>query len=175
MNEKELLEKLKQRFIKNIKYHQGIDFDLVINRFNKDIISSLIYMEETGGEPDVVKYNKGIDKYIFVDTSIESPNRRSLCYDDKALELRKDNKPISSVIREVNKYNVELLSEEEYLYLQSLSDFDLKSSSWLLTPSEIRNLGGALFGSKHYNRTFIFYNSAESYYSNRGFRVKVEV
>ncbi len=175
MTESKIIDILRSRFNKNMKYHNGLDFEVIVPRLNKEVISSLIYMEETGGEPDVIKYDKSSDKYIFVDTSIESPNRRSLCYDDEALNLRKDNKPISSVIREIKMHKVELLKEDEYFYLQSLNNFDLKSSSWLLTPKEIRDLGGAIFGSKHYNRTFIFYNSAESYYSNRGFRVKVEV
>ena len=175
MTEADLINILRSRFDKNLKYHQGLDFEVIIPRLNKDFISSLIYMEETNGEPDIIKYDKEKDKYVFVDTSIESPNRRSLCYDDKALSLRKENKPASSVIAEIKKHSLDLLSEDEYFYLQSLGNFDLKSSSWLLTPKEIRDLGGAIFGSKHYNRTFVFYNSAESYYSNRGFRAKIEI
>jgi hypothetical protein len=121
-------------------------------------------------------HNKENDKYVYCDTSIESPvGRRSFCYDIDALNSRKSNKPNSDIMTEANNNMVKVLDEAEYKYLQSLGDFDLKSSSWILTPMEIRKLGGALFGDKKYNRTFIYHNGAESYYSNRGFRVLLKI
>ena len=176
MTNDELITILKDRFDKNVCYHKDIKWDDVLKRFNKDNLVSLMYMEKTGGSPDVIKYDSLNDKFIYCDTSEESPvGRRSLCYDDKALNSRKNNKPISSVMREIVNNNLELLNEEEYKYLQNLGNFDLKSSSWLLTPDEIRNMGGALFGNKKYNRTFIYHNGAESYYSSRGFRALLKI
>lgn len=171
MSDNELIETLEKRFNQNINYHKDILWKDVNKRLNDDVIKSLKYMEETGGEPDVIMYDKSCDKYIYCDTSMESPiGRRSLCYDKEALNSRKNNKPISSAIEEAKNNRIRLLNEEEYKYLQTLGDFDLKSSSWLLTPDEIRKQGGAIFGDKKYSKTFIYHNGAESYYSNRGFR-----
>lgn len=167
----ELILILERRFYENINRHIGIEWNNILKKFNKKVLLSLKYMEETGGEPDVIMYDKENDNYLYCDCSKESPiHRRNLCYDNEALDKRKTNKPISSVIFEAEKNNIKLLTEEEYRYLQTLGDFDLKSSSWLLTENEIRLLGGAIFGDKRYNRTFIYHNGAESYYSNRGFR-----
>ena len=176
MSNEELIFILKERFIKNEKMHKGMNWNDVLKRLNNEVLVSLGYMEETGGEPDVIMYDKENDKYVYCDTSIESPaGRRSFCYDRDALDSRKTNKPNSDIITEANKNMVKVLDEAEYKYLQTLGDFDLKSSSWLLTPKEIRELGGALFGDKKYNRTFIYHNGAQSYYSNRGFRVLLKI
>jgi len=176
MSNEELILILKKRFIKNENMHKGINWDDVLKRLNNESLFSLRYMEETGGEPDVIMYDKENDKFVYCDTSIESPvGRRSFCYDIDALNSRKNNKPSSDIMTEANNNKVKVLDETEYKYLQSLGDFDLKSSSWILTPMEIRKLGGALFGDKKYNRTFIYHNGAESYYSNRGFRVLLKI
>lgn len=173
MKREEILAILEERFNKNINYHKDLDWNDVLKCLDDEILDSIRYMEETCGEPDVVVINNDI---YFVDTSLESPSgRRSYCYDDEALLKRKVNKPKSSIIREAHDHNVEVLNEYEYKYLQSLGDFDLKSTSWILTPDSIRNSGGAIFGDKKYNRVFIYHNSAESYYSNRGFRVKIKI
>ena len=176
MSNEELILILEKRFIKNENMHKGIKWDDVLKRLNNESLFSLRYMEETGGEPDVIMYDKENDKFVYCDTSIESPiGRRSFCYDIDALNSRKSNKPNSDIITEANNNKVKVLDEKEYKYLQSLGDFDLKSQSWILTPMEIRKLGGALFGDKKYNRTFIYHNGAESYYSNRGFRVLLKI
>ena len=176
MSNEELISILEKRFIINEKMHKGINWDDVLKRLNNESLFSLRYMEETGGEPDVIMYDKENDKFVYCDTSKESPiGRRSFCYDIEALNSRKSNKPNSDIITEANNNKVRVLDETEYKYLQSLGDFDLKSSSWILTPMEIRKLGGALFGDKKYNRTFIYHNGAESYYSNRGFRVLLKI
>ena len=176
MSNEELILILEKRFIKNENMHKGINWNDVLKRLNNEALFSIRYMEETGGEPDVIMYDKENDKYVYCDTSIESPTgRRSFCYDIDALNSRKSNKPNSDIITEANNNKVKVLDETEYKYLQSLGDFDLKSSSWILTPMEIRKLGGALFGDKKYNRTFIYHNGAESYYSNRGFRVLLKI
>ena len=176
MSNEELISILEKRFIINEKMHKGIKWDDVLKRLNNESLFSLRYMEETGGEPDVIMYDKENDKFVYCDTSIESPiGRRSFCYDIDSLNSRKSNKPNSDIITEANNNKVKVLDETEYKYLQSLGDFDLKSSSWILTPMEIRKLGGALFGDKKYNRTFIYHNGAESYYSNRGVRVLLKI
>ena len=176
MSNEELISILEKRFIINEKMHKEINWDDVLKRLNNESLFSLRYMEETGGEPDVIMYDKENDMFVYCDTSIESPiGRRSFCYDIDALNSRKSNKPNSNIITEANNNKVKVLDETEYKYLQSLGDFDLKSSSWILTPIEIRKLGGALFGDKKYNRTFIYHNGAESYYSNRGFRVLLKI
>ena len=176
MSNEELILILEKRFIKNENMHKGINWNDVFKRLNNEALFSIRYMEETGGEPDVIMYDKENDKYVYCDTSIETPiGRRGLCYDIDALNSRKSNKPTSDIITEANNNKVRVLDETEYKYLQSLGDFDLKSSSWILTPMEIRKLGGALFGDKKYNRTFIYHNGAESYYSNRGFRVLLKI
>lgn len=176
MSNEELITILENRFINNKEMHKDINWNDVLKRFNDNVLCSLKYMEETGGEPDVIKYDKDADKYVYCDTAVESPiGRRSLCYDKEALESRKSNKPSSDIMSEAIKNNVKILDEEEYKYLQSLGNFDLKSSSWIMTPLEIRKQGGALFGDKKYDRTFIYHNGAESYYSNRGFRVLLKI
>ena len=176
MSNEELILILEKRFIKNENMHKGINWNDVLKRLNNEALFSIRYMEETGGEPDVIMYDKENDKYVYCDTSTESPiGRRSFCYDIDALNSRKSNKPSSDIMTEANNNKVKVLDEAEYKYLQSLGDFDLKSSSWILIPKEIRKLGGALFGDKKYNRTFIYHNGAESYYSNRGFRVLLKI
>ncbi len=171
MTKKDLILILEKRFNENMNRHINISWNNVLKRINEKSLLSLKYMEETGGDPDVIIYDKKNDNYLYCDCSKESPiHRRNLCYDSEALNKRKANKPISSAIGEAEKNNIRLLTEEEYKYLQTLGDFDSKSSSWLLTTKEIRLLGGAIFGDKRYNRTFIYHNGAESYYSNRGFR-----
>jgi hypothetical protein len=138
---------------------------------SSDKLWSLQIMEETGGEPDVVSYDKKSDEYIFYDCSTESPKgRRSLCYDDAALKARKEHKPKDSAMAVATSMGIELLSEEQYHYLQTLGDFDTKTSSWLLTPEPIRKNGGAIFGDFRYQHTFIYHNGADSYYAARGFR-----
>lgn len=171
MTNKELISILEKRFKENMNRHININWNDILKRLNENVLLSLKYMEETGGEPDIIIYDKKNDNYSYCDCSKESPiYRRKLCYDNEALNKRKTNKPISSAVLEAEKNNIKLLTEEEYKYLQTLGDFDLKSSSWLLTNNEIRLLGGAIFGDKRYNRTFIYHNGAEAYYSNRGFR-----
>ena len=138
---------------------------------NPDKIWSLYKMEETGGEPNLIGYDSYAKEYIFCDCSVESPKgRRSLCYDDAALNTRKEHKPKGSALAMANEMGIELLDEEKYFELQELGNFDMKTSSWLLTDSEVRKRGGALFGDSRYNRTFIYHNGAESYYAARGFR-----
>ena len=176
MTNQELISILEKRFNAHQERHKDLNWSDILKRLNNEVLKSLMYMEETGGEPDIIKYDEKNDKYIFCDTSIESPiGRRSLCYDLEALNSRKNNKPISNIETEATKHNVEILTEEEYKYLQTLGDFDSKSTSWLYTPVEIRKQGGALFGDKKYDRTFIYHNGAESYYSNRGFRASLKI
>lgn len=175
MTTNELITILENRFNQNSKYHENISWEDVKNRLNDENLKTLMYMEETNGEPDIIGFNQENNKYIYCDTSKESPNRRSLCYDIEALNSRKANKPISDAVTEASNNNLRLLTEEEYFYLQSLGDFDLKTSSWLHTPSDIRELKGSIFGDKRYGRTFIYHNGAESYYSSRGFRGILEI
>jgi len=128
-------------------------------------------MERTGGDPDVVAYDIKTGEYIFYDCSAESPgDRRSLCYDSEALESRKENKPRNSAVGMAEEMGIELLTEEQYRELQKLGQFDLKTSSWVKTPSDIRKLGGAIFCDRRYNQVFVYHNGAESYYAARGFR-----
>ena len=149
MSNEELILILEKRFIRNSNIHKDISWNDVLKRFNDEIFFSLRYMEETGGEPDIIMYDKINDKYVYCDTSVESPiGRRSLCYDIDALNSRKSNKPTSDIMTEARNNNVKILDEEEYMFLQSIGDYDLKSSSWILTPVEIRKLGRALFGDK---------------------------
>lgn len=173
-----LLELLKNRFEKNIHRHKEIDWANVRAKLIKspDKLWTLQEMENTGGEPDVVAYNKQKDEYLFVDCSAETPKgRRSLCYDREALESRKDHPPKNSAIDLVQEIGAELLTEEQYHQLQQLGEFDLKTSSWLATPEEIRKLGGALFADRRYGRVFIYHNGAQSYYTARGFRCCLRV
>lgn len=173
-----LLELLKNRFEKNIHRHKEIDWANVRAKLIKspDKLWTLQEMENTGGEPDVVAYNKQKDEYLFVDCSAETPKgRRSLCYDREALESRKDHPPKNSAIDLVQEIGAELLTEEQYHQLQQLGEFDLKTSSWLATPEEIRKLRGALFADRRYGRVFIYHNGAQSYYAARGFRCCLRV
>ncbi len=173
-----LLELLKNRFEKNIHRHKEIDWANVRAKLIKspDKLWTLQEMENTGGEPDVIAYDQQKDEYLFVDCSAETPKgRRSLCYDREALESRKDHPPKNSAIDLVQEIGAELLTEEQYHQLQQLGEFDLKTSSWLATPEEIRKLGGALFADRRYGRVFIYHNGAQSYYAARGFRCCLRV
>ena len=170
-----LLSTLKTRFEKNKNRHKGIEWDKVQAKLSspsgEEKLWSLNEMERTGGEPDVVSYDKKMNKYIFYDCSAESPKgRRSLCYDREALDSRKENKPAGSAVDMAAAMDVELLTEEQYRELQRLEKFDLKTSSWIITPSEIRKHGGALFCDRRYDHVFTYHNGAESYYAARGFR-----
>lgn len=174
----ELLDKIEKRFNANMHRHANISWQDIKSSIEKDQtkLAALMWMEETKGEPDVLCLSGNITDSMFVDFSKESPSeRKSLCYDDEALNSRKEHKPKGSAMRVASENNVELLDEDTYKQLQSVEDVDLKTSSWLLTPSEIRKLGGAIYGDKRFNRTFIYHNGAESYYSARGFRVKLKI
>jgi hypothetical protein len=169
----ELLRTLKTRFEKNMNRHKGLEWAKVQARLvaNPEKLRSLSEMEKTGGEPDVIGYDKKTGEYIFCDCSSESPNgRRSLCYDREALESRKEHKPKGSAIEMAAAMDIELLTEEQYRELQKLGNFDTKTSSWLKTPSDIRRLGGALFADRRYDNVFVYHNGAPSYYAARGFR-----
>jgi hypothetical protein len=173
-----LLATLKTRFDQNPKRGRGIDWAKVASklRANPEKLWSLNEMERTGGEPDVVGFDKKTGEYIFFDCSIETPKgRRSVCYDREALDSRKQFKPASSAVEMAMAMAVELLTEEEYFNLQKLGEFDLVSSSWLKTPEDFRKQGGALFGDRRYGRVFVYQNSAESYYRVRGFRASLRV
>lgn len=173
-----LLKTLKARFEKNMSRHKGISWEKVQARLEEKPAKlwSLYEMEETGGEPDVVGFDKKTGSYIFYDCAAESPNgRRSLCYDHKALESRKEHKPKNSAGGLAEEMGIELLTEEEYRELQAFGKFDTKTSSWLKTPADIRKLGGAIFGDWRYGQVFIYHNGAESYYAARGFRGSLAV
>jgi|SRR4030095_954307 len=170
---KELLKTLKTRFEKNINRHKGLDWADVQARLeaNPEKLWSLDEMESTGGEPDVVGQDKKTGEYIVYDCSAESPKgRRSVCYDHEALEKRKEHKPENSAIEMASDMGIEVLTEEQYMELQKLGNFDEKTSSWLKTPVDIRKLGGGIYGDFRYGRTFIGHNGADSYYAARGFR-----
>ncbi len=177
----ELLGALKDRFEKNMNRHKGLDWAKVQARLcgmeaHADKLWSLQEMERTGGEPDVVGQDKKSGEFVFYDCSAQSPKGRvSFCYDRAALDSRKEHKPKNCVLDAAAEIGVEVLTEEEYLALQKLGEFDTKSSSWLQTPPEIRELGGAIYGDRRYNRVFIGHNGAESYYSGRGFRGSLSV
>jgi hypothetical protein len=169
----QLLNHLQSRFEKNMGRHQGIDLIKVLSKLEDapQKLWSLNEMENTGGEPDVVGFDKKSGEYIFMDCSPESPaGRRSVCYDREGLDSRKEHKPANSAVDMASEMGIELLTEEHYFELQKLGKFDLKTSSWLLTPPEIRKSGGAIFGDHRYGRTFIYHNGAQSYYGARGFR-----
>jgi Protein of unknown function (DUF4256) len=173
-----LLATLQARFEKNTNRHKGIVWAAVQAKLeaNAPKLWSLNEMENTGGEPDVVSYDKKSNEYIFVDCSAESPKeRRSCCYDNEALDARKENKPKNSAVGMATAMGVQLLNEEEYKALQQLGAFDAKTSSWLLAPPAIRKLGGAIFGDCRYKQVFIYHNGAESYYAGRGFRGVLKV
>jgi len=169
----ELIGILKVRFEKNMNRHKGLEWDKLPAKLEENTkkMWSLNEMERTGGEPDVVGYNKQTDEYIFYDCSPESPiGRRSICYDREGQESRKEHKPESNAMDMAAAMGIELLTEEQYRELQKLGDFDTKTSSWIKTPSEIRKPGGALFCDRRYNHVFVYHNGAESYYAARGFR-----
>lgn len=173
-----LIELLKDRFEKNSHRHREIEWPSVQTKLIKspDKLWSLQEMENTGGEPDVVAYDQQSDEYLFMDCSPETPKgRRSLCYDREALESRKDHPPKNSAIDIAIEMGVELLTEEQYHQLQKLGEFDLKTSSWLATPDEIRQLDGAIFADRRYGRVFVYHNGAQSYYAVRGFRCCLRV
>jgi len=174
----ELLKALKDRFEENMNRHKGLEWPKVQARLeaHTEKLWSLNEMERTGGEPDVVGFDKETGEYIFYDCSAESPKgRRSVCYDREALESRKENKPKDSAMNMAAAMGIELLTEEQYLELQKFGDFDAKTSSWLKTPSEIRKLGGAICADFRYGRAFVGHNGAESYYAARGFRGSLSV
>lgn len=173
-----LLETLKIRFEQHMNRHQGLDWASVEAKLKAQPqkLWSLNQMEETGGEPDVVGYDKKTGEYLFYDCADETPKgRRSVCYDQVALNSRKEHKPKNSAVGMATEMGIELLTEEEYRALQKLGKFDTKTSSWLKTPTEIRKLGGAIFGDFRYNNVFIYHNGAESYYAVRSFRGSLEV
>jgi hypothetical protein len=168
-----LLRALKARFEKNMHLHQGLEWTKVQARLeaHAEKLWSLSEMERTGGEPDVVGHDKKTGEYIFYDCSAESPNgRRSLCYDREALDSRKENKPKGNAMDMATAIGVELLTEEQYRELQKLGEFDRKTSSWVKTPSKVRELGGALFCDRRFDTVFVYHNGAESYYAARAFR-----
>jgi hypothetical protein len=170
---KELLSVLQLRFEKNMQRHKGLAWEKVHAKLEKNAekLWSLHEMERTGGEPDVIGSDKKKDEYIFCDCSAESPaGRRSICYDQEALNARKEHKPKDSAVHMAGEIGIELLTEEQYRELQQLGEFDTKTSSWILTPPKIRKLGGALFCDRRYDTVFVYHNGVESYYAARGFR-----
>lgn len=174
----ELLSELKTRFEENMNRHKALEWAKVQAKLEADAekLWSLSEMERTGGEPDVVGFDKKTGEYIFYDCSAESPKeRRSLCYDRAAWESRKEHKPATSALDMAAAMGIELLTEEEYRELQKLGEFDLKTSSWVKTPSDIRNLGGAIFCDRRFGRVFTYHNGAESYYAARAFRGSLRV
>lgn len=174
----DLLRRLETRFGANMNRHQGIAWPKVRARLegNPEKLWSLNEMERTGGEPDVIAHENGSGEYVFVDCSPESPKgRTSVCYDREGLESRKEHKPKTTAVDMAAAMGVELLTEEEYLGLQKLGEFDTKTSSWIQTPADIRTLGGALYCDRRYGRVFVGHNGAQSYYSARGFRGSLRV
>jgi len=174
----ELLETLKTRFAKNKNRHKNVDWDKVQARLeaNPEKLASLNEMEKSGGEPDVVDYDKKTGEVIFYDCAAESPKgRRSLCYDRQALDARKENKPANNALDVAAEMGIELLTEQQYRDLQKLGEFDTKTSSWVKTPPEIRKLGGAIFCDRRYDTVFVYHNGADSYYAARGFRGSLKV
>lgn len=172
------LNTLKERFEKNITRHENFEWAKILDKLeaNEEKLWSLHEMERTGGEPDVVDYDAAADEYIFFDCSAESPTgRRSVCYDPEALESRKKNKPENNAVGMAADMGIELLTEEQYRKLQSLGKFDMKTSSWVQTPVEIRDRGGALFCDFRYGQVFLYHNGADSYYAARGFRGSLNV
>jgi len=174
----ELLRVLKARFEKNTNRHKGLEWAKLQEKLeaNPEKLWSLSEMERTGGEPDVVGIDKMTGEYILYDCSGESPKgRRSICYDREGLESRKEFKPENSAVEMATAMGIEILTEEEYRELQKLGNFDMKTSSWLKTPQEIRKLGGAIFADRRYNHVFVYHNGASSYYGVRGFRGSLRV
>lgn len=177
-NKEELIKTLQTRFEENTHRHQGIDWRVVQAKLEVSPrkLETLYEMERTGGEPDVIGYDKKTASFTYCDCSPESPKgRRSLCYDGDARNSRKENKPIGSAVEMALSWGLELLNEAQYRELQSLGDFDTKTSSWVKTPRDIRKLGGALFCDRRYGQVFVYHNGAESYFAARGFRGLVNV
>jgi hypothetical protein len=176
--QEDLLLTLQARFEKNMKRHKGIEWYKLKTKMedSPEKMWSLDEMESTGGEPDVVGYDKKTGEYIFYDCSAESPKgRRSLCYDGEALASRKEHKPKDSAVEMAATMGIEILTEEQYRELQDLGEFDTKTSSWVKTPPEIRKRGGAIFCDRRYDHVFVYHNGAESYYAARGFRGSLRV
>lgn len=174
----ELLKILKARFENNMYRHENVEWSGIQTKLetNPQKLWSLSKMEETGGEPDLIFYDKKTNEYIFFDCSEESPTkRRSVCYDTLALDSRKEHKPKNSAVGMALEMGIELLTEEQYHELQQLGNYDTKTSSWIATPDKIRELGGAVFGDCRYGRVFVYHNGAESYYSVRGFRGSIRI
>jgi hypothetical protein len=174
----ELIGTLEERFKANTVRHTGIEWESVKARLrdNPQSLTALLEMERTGGEPDVIGYDEQSNEFIFCDCSAESPaGRRSLCFDRKALDARKHNKPRDNAVEMASSIGIELLSEQQYRELQKLGKFDLKTSSWVETPAPIRDLGGALFCDRRYDHVFVYHNGADSYYAARGFRGRLRV
>ncbi|WP_284643927.1 DUF4256 domain-containing protein [Paenibacillus silviterrae] len=174
----ELLQTLKARYEKHMNRHQGLEWANLQAKLeaHPEKLWSLYEMERTGGEPDVIGHDAKTDEYIFYDCSAESPKgRRSICYDREALESRKEHKPQNNAIDMAAAMGIELLTEEQYRELQKLGNFDLKTSSWVTTPANIRKLGGAIFCDRRYDTVFVYHNGAESYYAARGFRGSLRV
>jgi hypothetical protein len=174
----EILRTLKTRFEKNMNRHKGLEWAKVQAKLetNTEKLWSLNEMERTGGEPDVIDHDKQAGEYIFYDCSAESPKgRRSVCYDREALESRKEHKPKNNAIDMAGDMGIEILTEEQYREMQGLGNFDTKTSSWVKTPTNIRNLGGAIFCDRRYDTVFVYHNGAESYYAARGFRGSLRV
>ncbi|URA11358.1 DUF4256 domain-containing protein [Thermospira aquatica] len=167
---------LEKRFISHPHRHENILWENVMARLTDEKLSSLLKMEISGGEPDVIGYDEKSESFVFCDCAPESPvGRRSLCYDDIALEKRRQARPQGSVLGMCEQMGIELLDEVWYRRLQQTGEYDTKTSSWILTPKDIREKGGALFGDRRYGHVFIYHNSAESYYSSRGFRGLLKV
>ncbi len=177
-NTETILEILEKRFNENKNRHESLHWKNIQEKLvaNSAKLKILTQMEETGGEPDVVDFNENSGEYLFVDCSVESPKeRRSFCYDKNALDKRKENKPKNNALDAAKAIGLEILTEKEYRHLQTLGNFDSKTSSWLKTPDNIRKLGGAIFGDFRYGTVFIYHNGADSYYAARGFRGKLSV
>lgn len=174
----QLMETLAARFEGHRHRHEGVSWGKILSRIeaNDAVLKSLAAMEASGGEPDVIGYDEKTGQYMFCDCAAESPvGRRSLCYDRRALDARKENKPKGSALELAAAMGVELLSEPQYRQLQELGKFDQKTSSWVATPEDVRSLGGALFCDRRYGRVFVYHNGAESYYAARGFRAQLRV
>jgi hypothetical protein len=174
----ELIKTLKDRFAKNMRRHTAVEWSAVQAKLeaSPEKLQILAEMERTGGEPDVVGYDAKTREFLFCDCSPESPaGRRSICYDRKALDARTENKPGGNAIEMAASIGIEILSEQQYRHLQELGEFDRKTSSWVTTPAKIRDLGGALFCDRRYDKVFVYHNGAESYYATRGFRGRLTV
>lgn len=175
---KALLDVLKARFEKNMARHKNLEWEDVLAKLEAKPkkLDALNDMENSGGEPDVIGVDDKTGEYIFCDCAAESPKgRRSICYDRQALDSRKENKPASSAMEVAEAMGIEMLTEEQYRQLQTLGNFDMKTSSWIKTPANIRKLGGALFCDRRYEQVFVYHNGAESYYAARGFRGVLKV